>query len=92
MIGIAALSGGIMAKLGLPLVNAAGGLSLSMPYGVVVPALVSLTVVVGLFAGVYPALLLSRFHAADVLASSCAPDGGRARCWSSSSSPSPSPS
>ncbi|MDJ0275264.1 ABC transporter permease [Sphingomonas sp. 2R-10] len=78
MVGVAALIGGILAELGLPLVNAAGGLSLSMPYGVVVPGLVALTIVVGLLAGFYPALLLSRFPAASVLASSRTPGGGRA--------------
>ncbi len=77
-VAVAALCGAILAELGLPLVNAAGGLSLSMPYAVVVPALLVLTAIVGLLAGLYPALLLSRFPAASVLASSRAPGGGRA--------------
>lgn len=77
-VAIAALGGLILAELGLPLVNAAGGLSLTMPYEVVVPALVVLTAVVGVLAGVYPAILLSRFPAASVLASARSPGGGRA--------------
>ncbi|WP_294327981.1 ABC transporter permease [uncultured Sphingomonas sp.] len=77
-VAIAALGGLILAELGLPLVNAAGGLSLTLPYEVVVPALALLTVVVGILAGVYPAILLSRFPAATVLASARSPGGGRA--------------
>ncbi|PXA93114.1 transporter [Nostoc sp. 3335mG] len=76
-VAIAALGGLILAELGLPLVNAAGGLSLTIPYGVVVPALALLTVIVGVLAGVYPAILLSRFPAAAVLASARSPGGGR---------------
>ncbi len=77
-IAIAALGGLILAELGLPLINAAGGLSLTMPYSVVVPVLALLTVIVGVLAGVYPAILLSRFPAAAVLASARSPGGGRA--------------
>ena len=77
-VAIAALGGLILAELGLPLVNAAGGLSLVIPYAVVVPALVTLVIAVGALAGLYPALLLSRFPAAAVLASSRSPGGGRA--------------
>lgn len=73
----AALVGLILAELGLPLVNAAGGLSLTLPYAVVVPALALLVLVVGIVAGSYPALLLSRFPAAAVLASARTPGGGR---------------
>ena len=77
-VAIAALFGLILAELGLPLVNAAGGLSLTLPYERVVPALMVLAVVVGILAGVYPAILLSRFPAAAVLASARSPGGGRA--------------
>ncbi|MBT2245871.1 ABC transporter permease [Sphingobium sp. BHU LFT2] len=76
-VGIAALIGLILAELSLPLVNAAGGLSLTIPYALVVPALVVLTLIVGLLAGFYPALLLSRFPADSVLASARSPGGGR---------------
>ncbi len=76
-VAIAALLGLILSELGLPLVNAAGGLSLDIPYAVVVPALVALTLIVGLIAGFYPAVLLSRFPTASVLASARSPGGGR---------------
>lgn len=76
-VGIAALIGLILAELSLPLVNAAGGLMLTIPYALVVPALVVLTLIVGLLAGFYPALLLSRYPAASVLASARSPGGGR---------------
>ncbi|WP_343527093.1 ABC transporter permease [Sphingomonas sp.] len=77
-VAIAALGGLILAELGLPLVNAAGGLSLTIPYAIVVPALILLVLVVGAAAGFYPAVLLSRYPAASVLASARAPGGGRA--------------
>lgn len=77
-VAIAALGGLILAELGLPLVNAASGLTLTIPYGVVVPGLALLAVIVGVAAGVYPAILLSRFPAAAVLASARSPGGGRA--------------
>jgi putative ABC transport system permease protein len=77
-VAIAALGGLVLSELGLPLVNAAGGLSLTIPYLVVVPALIALVIVIGIVAGSYPALLLSRFPAATVLASARAPGGGRA--------------
>ena len=77
-VAVASLLGLILAELGLPLVNAAGGLSLAIPYGVVVPSLVGLTIVVGVLAGLYPALILSAFRPAAVLASSRSPGGGRA--------------
>lgn len=75
---MAALGGLILAELGLPPINAAGGLKLALDYAVVVPALVVLALVVGGLAGLYPAALLSRFPAAAVLASARSPGGGRA--------------
>jgi putative ABC transport system permease protein len=75
---MAALGGLILAELGLPPINAAGGLKLALDYAVVVPALVVLAIVVGGLAGLYPAALLSRFPAAAVLASARSPGGGRA--------------
>jgi len=77
-VAAAAFIGLILAELGLPLVNAAGGLALTMPYGAVVPALAGLSLVIGVLAGCYPAVLLSRFPAAAVLASTRSPGGGRA--------------
>lgn len=77
-VAVAALFGSILAELGLPLVNAAGGLALAIPYAVAVPVLLALSLVVGMAAGFYPAVLLSRFPAAAVLASARSPGGGRA--------------
>ncbi len=76
-VALAALVGLILAELGLPFVNAAGGLSLSIPYAVVVPGLMLLVLIVGVIAGFYPAVLLSRFPAAAVLASAKSPGGGK---------------
>ena len=77
-VALAALLGLILAEIGLPVINAAGGLSLTMPYALVVPVLLVLSLVVGTAAGFYPAVLLSGFPAASVLASARAPGGGRA--------------
>lgn len=74
---IAALMALMLAELGLPLVNAAGGTALSIPYRLVLPALALLGLVVGMLAGFYPAAMLSRFPAAAVLASARSPGGGR---------------
>ncbi|MBB4619301.1 ABC transporter permease [Sphingomonas abaci] len=75
---LATLGGLILAELALPFVNANAGLSLTMPYAVLVPALVALAIGIGLVAGFYPAMLLSRFPAAAVLASARSPGGGQA--------------
>lgn len=77
-VAIAALLGLILAELGLPLINAAGGLSLSISYAEVIPVLVILTLAAGFMAGIYPALIISRYRPAAVLASSRSPGGGRA--------------
>jgi putative ABC transport system permease protein len=78
---LAAFVGLAIAEIGLPLVNAAGNLSLSIHYvgqdGVLLP-LVLLVALVGVAAGLYPAVLLSRFPAAGVLAASRSAGGGRA--------------
>ena len=76
-VAVASLLGLILAELGLPLINAAGGLSLSIPYALAVPVLAALTLVAGLLAGAYPALLISGYRPAAVLASSRSPGGGR---------------
>ncbi|UAJ09767.1 ABC transporter permease [Glacieibacterium megasporae] len=77
---IAGVIGLALAESGLPLVNAAGGLSLSIQYfgwdGTLLPWLL-LVILVGVGAGLYPALVLSRFPAAAVLASARSPGGGR---------------
>jgi putative ABC transport system permease protein len=77
---LGALLGVALCELALPLVNAAGGLSLKLDY-VQDPALllaIPMTVAaIGLGAGAYPALVLSRFQPAGVLASAKTPGGGR---------------
>lgn len=77
-VALAAVFGLALAELGLPLVNAAGGFALSIPYALVVPLLALLAIMVGVLSGFYPALLLSRWPASQVLASARAPGGGRA--------------
>lgn len=77
-VALAALIGLALAELSLPWLNAAADMSLKIPYEVAVPALAALVVLVGTGAGLYPAVLLSRFPAASVLASARAPGGGRA--------------
>jgi putative ABC transport system permease protein len=78
---LGALLGVALCELALPLVNAAGGLSLKLDY-VQDPALplaiLATVAVIGLGAGAYPALVLSRFQPAAVLASAKTPGGGRA--------------
>ncbi|WP_374296872.1 FtsX-like permease family protein [Sphingomonas sp.] len=66
-VAVATLVGLILAEIGLPFVNAAGGLSLAIPYSIVIPALVGLALVVGIVAGWYPALLLARYPAVAML-------------------------
>jgi putative ABC transport system permease protein len=69
-----------LAELSLPLVNALIAGSLSLTYlgpGGVAPWALGLAVAIGLVAGAYPALFLSRFEAAPVLASARTPGGGR---------------
>jgi putative ABC transport system permease protein len=77
---MAGLIGLALAELALPLANAAGGLSLRMGYfgagGAAVP-LMGAVVLIGLGAGAYPALVLSRFQPAAVLAAARTPGGGR---------------
>jgi putative ABC transport system permease protein len=77
---LGALLGVALCELALPLVNAAGGLSLKIDYvqDVSLPLVIVLTVaMIGLGAGIYPALVLSRFQPAAVLASAKTPGGGR---------------
>jgi putative ABC transport system permease protein len=77
---IAVAAGAALAEAALPLVNAVGGSALTLRYlgaGGVAPLLLALTVLVGLLAGAYPALLLSGFAPAPVLSAARAPGGGR---------------
>lgn len=78
---IAGLIAVALVELSLPLVNTALGAPLKLNYlgpDSVLPLFVGITVLVGLAAGVYPALVISRFEPAGVLAASRAPGGGRA--------------
>jgi putative ABC transport system permease protein len=78
---LAALIGLALCELALPGVNAAGGLSLKLDYlrdSWLWATLLGVIVVVGFGAGLYPALILSRFQPAAVLAASRSPGGGRA--------------
>ncbi len=77
---VAALIGLALCELTLPLINTAGGLALKIDYlgaDGVLPMLIAVTAIVGLGAGAYPALVLSRFRPAAVLASARTPGGGR---------------
>ena len=77
---LAALAGLALVEVTLPFVNALGGTTLSLVYfgtgGVLIP-LAILAVVTGAVAGFYPALVLSGFQPAAVLASARTPGGGR---------------
>jgi putative ABC transport system permease protein len=77
---IAGLIAIALVELTLPLVNAALGKQLALEYfgpGGVVPLFVPILIAVGTAAGFYPALVISRFEPAGVLAASRAPGGGR---------------
>ncbi|WP_158914708.1 FtsX-like permease family protein [Caulobacter sp. S45] len=77
---LAAGLGLVLCELTLPLINAAGGSALKIDYlggdSVLLLALCA-AAVIGIGAGIYPALVLSRFRPAGVLASARAPGGGR---------------
>jgi putative ABC transport system permease protein len=81
MAALSALIGLALCELTLPLVNAAGGLSLKMAYlgdETILPIVLGVVLAVGFGAGVYPAIILARFQPALVLASVRTPGGGRA--------------
>lgn len=69
-----------LVELTLPLINTYGGLTLDLDLGrdwSALLGLIMITAVVGGTAGVYPALLLSSFPPATVLAASRTPAGGK---------------
>jgi putative ABC transport system permease protein len=76
----AGLIAAALVELGAPLVSLILGETIAVRYfgpdGLATP-LLGLTLLVGLVSGVYPALVLSNFRAAAVLASARAPGGGR---------------
>ena len=79
-VSVAAMIGLALCELALPVINAVGGLSLRIDYlgrGSVIPPLLGAVALIGLGAGVYPALVLSRFQPAAVLAAARSPGGGR---------------
>ncbi len=79
-IALAFLVGVAVVELALPVINTAGGLSLSLNYrldGPWLAAVFGVVLAVGLLAAVYPAFLLAGFKPAQVLASNRAPTGGR---------------
>jgi putative ABC transport system permease protein len=81
---LAWIGGLSMVELGLPLLNQAAGLSLSLAYGadgVFFLSMMGAVVLLGLLSGLYPAFVLSRFKPALVLASSRWPSGGRLGFW-----------
>jgi putative ABC transport system permease protein len=76
----AALAGLSIVELLLPVINAAGGLDLSLDYrhqGGFLAAMMGGVLLLGLLSGLYPAFVLSAFQPAQVLASSRSPAGGR---------------
>ena len=78
---VATLIGLALCELALPALNAGGGLHLVIHYlgqGSVLPVLLGAVLVLGLGAGLYPALVLSGFQPASVLAAARTPGGGRA--------------
>jgi putative ABC transport system permease protein len=80
-VALAALLALGLCELALPAINAMSGLSLRLDYGSirgVLPLLLVAVALISLCAGIYPALVLSSFQPAAVLASARAPGGGRA--------------
>jgi hypothetical protein len=77
---IAALIAIALVEITLPLVNLVGGSVLTIDYlgrdTILVP-LVMVVVIVGVLAGAYPAMVLSRYRPAAVLAAAQSPGGGR---------------
>jgi len=77
---LAALAGCALTELALPAMNAAGGTSLTLHYwgpDGMAPAILVLTLVIGLAAGLYPALVLANFQPAEILSAARMPGGGR---------------
>ena len=80
-VAVAALIGLALAEIALPFLNALGGTKLAIQYfgtnSILLPMTLMVLGVSGV-AGLYPALVLSGFRPAAVLASTRAPGGGRA--------------
>lgn len=77
---LAVLIGLALTELAIPSLNVLGGARIKLTYwgaDSVLPWLLGLVLVIGFGAGLYPAMLLSSFEPAPVLASARAPGGGR---------------
>ncbi|WP_428391146.1 ABC transporter permease [Lichenicoccus sp.] len=77
LVALSAVIGLAGAELAVPMLNTLGGWSLRIDYPVVLSWLALLVLVVGIGAGLYPALLLANYRPAAVLASVRLPSGGR---------------
>lgn len=80
-VATAALIGLALAEIALPVLNALGGTKLTIRYlgpdSIMLPML-ALVLATALVAGLYPAVVLSNFRPAAILASTRSPGGGRA--------------
>ncbi|WP_323992657.1 ABC transporter permease [Nguyenibacter sp. L1] len=72
-----AVLGLALTEIALPFVDRLGGWSVRIDYLWLVPRLVAIVLVVGIAAGLYPALVLSGYRPAAVLAATRQPAGGR---------------
>ena len=80
-VAVAALIGLALAEIALPFINSLGGTKLAIHYidgQSIIPAIVAMVLGVAAAAGLYPAVILSGFRPAAVLASTRAPGGGKA--------------
>ena len=77
LVGVSVLVGLALTELSLRWVNMLGGWTVGFDWRFVLPVSVLIVLVVGIVAGIYPALVLSSFRPAAVLAASRMPAGGR---------------
>ncbi|WP_141289252.1 ABC transporter permease, partial [Gluconacetobacter liquefaciens] len=77
LVGVSVLIGLALTELSLRWVNMLGGWDVAFDWRFVLPVSVLIVLVVGIVAGIYPALVLSSFRPAAVLAASRMPTGGR---------------
>ena len=77
LVALAALIGLALTELAIPVVNVLGGWAVRIDYGQALPLLAVLIALVGIVAGLYPAMLLAAYQPAQVLASARTPAGGR---------------
>ena len=74
---LALIAGLSLVELCLPAINAACGTDLALEYKPFLLVIVGAVLAMGLLSGIYPALVLSAFQPAQILASSRSPSGGR---------------